>query len=391
MTRHGLLQIWTPGLTATGGIQTFSRRLVEALQSHLPQQALELCSLDDPAGTPQPIPVGWQSGHHPGGRPRFSRFALKAGLRPLQRRPDLIWSTHINLLPPALLSGVPYWGIGHGFEAWAPRHRYLRSILKRARRLQGVSRMTVAALEQHSGDRPPVDWLPNTVAAERFSPGPKSSPLLQRYGLRPDQPVLLTVNRLAAGEEHHPYDRVIEALPEVLRVFPDCRYLIAGSGGDRPRLEALIRARDLEPHVTLCGFVPDTELADHYRLCDLFLMPSENEGFGIVCLEAMACGRPVLASSRDGSCDAVCNGALGLLVDPRDTGAIARRIIRHLQGQSENPLLYAPQELQQRMLAEYGPERFRQRVGELIRLMPTPILRQAGYATPSMLQLSEVG
>ena len=95
-------------------------------------------------------------------------------------------------------------------------------------------------------------------------------------------------------------------------------YLICGDGDDRPRLEAKVRALDLDDRVCFAGYVPEEDKADHYRLADAFVMPGYGEGFGIVYLEALACGVPVVASQADASQEAVRDGLLGAIVDPRD-------------------------------------------------------------------------
>ena len=82
---------------------------------------------------------------------------------------------------------------------------------------------------------------------------------------------------------------------------------------------------------TLClrdGLISEVEKADHYRLADAYVMPGWGEGFGIVYLEAMACGMPVVASKIDGSREAVRHGALGILVDPSDQEDIKAMFLR---------------------------------------------------------------
>ena len=72
----------------------------------------------------------------------------------------------------------------------------------------------------------------------------------------------------------------------------------------------------LEENVLLTGFIKEEEVIDHYLLADAFIMPSTMEGFGIVFIEAMACGVPVIAGNIDGSPDALKNGELGTLINP---------------------------------------------------------------------------
>ena len=120
----------------------------------------------------------------------------------------------------------------------------------------------------------------------------------------------------------------------------------------------------LQDCVTLAGFIPDEELNDHYNLCDVFAMPSKGEGFGIVYLEALACGKPVLAGNCDGALDALNLGELGVLVDPDDVQTIAQYLIEILQQNHSNNLIYQPELLRQKVIEYFGFERFQQTLKE---------------------------
>jgi glycosyltransferase involved in cell wall biosynthesis len=119
--------------------------------------------------------------------------------------------------------------------------------------------------------------------------------------------------------------------------------------------------------VVLAGFVPDEELCEHYNLCDLFAMPSKAEGFGIVYLEALACGKPALAGNKDGSRDALNDGELGLLVDPDDTEEIAAESIRVLRREHSHPNLFRPGLLRQRVTELFGFETFKRTVADRLK------------------------
>ena len=126
----------------------------------------------------------------------------------------------------------------------------------------------------------------------------------------------MTVSRLASSERYKGNDRVIRALPQVLLKHPETIYVIVGDGDDRPRLEALAAEVGVTEKVRFVGQVKPEELPDHFRLADVFVMPSTGEGFGIVFLEAMATGIPVIGGNRDGSLDPLADGVLGRAVDP---------------------------------------------------------------------------
>ena len=114
--------------------------------------------------------------------------------------------------------------------------------------------------------------------------------------------------------------------------MPEAVYLVVGSGNDRPRLEHLARELGVPDIVIFAGQVAATELPEYYGLADVFAMPSTGEGFGIVFLEAAAYGLPVVGGNRDGSIDALADGAIGTPVDPIDQDALAAALVSALNG-----------------------------------------------------------
>jgi phosphatidylinositol alpha-1,6-mannosyltransferase len=181
-----------------------------------------------------------------------------------------------------------------------------------------------------------IELISNGIDLDRFRPRPSSAALRARYGLT-DKRILLTVGRLS---ERKGMDRVIEAMPIVLEQHPDVRYLIVGEGEYRTSLERLIAERQLAAHVTLAGSVSNHALLDHYAIADVFVMPhrqlpsGDTEGFGVVFLEANACGVPVVAGVSGGAPDAVQDEVNGLAVDGEDVSAIARAILRLLEDEA---------------------------------------------------------
>ncbi|MDR3532250.1 MAG: glycosyltransferase [Rhodopila sp.] len=197
-----------------------------------------------------------------------------------------------------------------------------------------VSRFTQDTLTRGFGVPPgKIELVSNGVDLARFVPRPRSEQLVARYGLQ-GRRVLLTVSRLYARKG---MDRVIESLPAVLRQCPDIVYLIVGEGSYRPTLERLVEHHELGRNVVFTGAVPGYELTEHYSLGDVFIMANrempdgETEGFGLVFLEANACGLPVIAGRAGGSVDAVTDQVNGLVVDGDSTAEIAQAIIRMFQ------------------------------------------------------------
>ncbi|OLP18780.1 glycosyltransferase [Leptolyngbya sp. 'hensonii'] len=367
--------LWFPDIFEfKGGIQVYSAFLLQALQQISPAWDYDVFLKHDTRATLQ-IPVLPGTRFHFAGRWPLPFRTLVYGLQlwgwGLLGRPHLVITTHLNFSVVAYwlnrMIGTPYWAVAHGVEAWNIRRPGLRVALRHADRILAVSNYTRDRLlqEQHL-DPDRVLLLPNTFDADRFQPGPRPPTLLQRYGLTATQPIILTVARLDASERYKGYDQILQALPRIRAQIPTVRYILAGKGNDRPRIEQMITALDLQDCVTLTGFVPDQELADHYNLCDVFAMPSQGEGFGIVYLEALACGKPTIGGNQDGAIDALAGGELGVLVDPNDVATLAQILIQVLEKTYPHPLMYQPVALRQRVIELFGFEHFQQTLAKLL-------------------------
>src|ERR1051325_2141107 len=361
------IHVWVPDYTSgTGGIQAFSRFVVRGLRDLFPDGDIAVLSKNDASYPSRADDVmdnfrasGWWTSPL-----RTIAFASRLLREAIRERPDFIIMTHVNFAPVAYYVqrtiGIPFLAVGHGIEVWKINRRSVKNALRAATCLAAVSNFTrqrMADALNISPDR--IALLPNTFDEQKFVPGPKPHFLLERYGLLPGQPVVLTISRLAAAERYKGYDQILRALPAVRQRFPDVRYVLGGRGGDRLRIESMIREWRLESNVTLAGFVPDHELCSHYNLCDLFAMPSKGEGFGIVFLEALACGKPVIAGNKDGSVDAVLGGGIGALVDPDNVQEIEAALIQLLEKKHPNEILAQPEQLRARVVEAFGYDRFR--------------------------------
>jgi glycosyltransferase involved in cell wall biosynthesis len=361
------IHLWLPNMFGfKGGIQVYSAFLLEAIQNIYPKAKYEVFLKHD-VSLPENYPCLPETKFHFTGQIplafRSAAFATKLMLSGIQKRPNLIISSHINFTVVAStlkrIFGIPYWAVAHGVDAWDITNPTLKNALDNADRILAVSGYTRDRFVKEQNFEPKkVDILPNTFDRSRFHPAPKPDYLLQKHGLKREQPVILTVARLSKAEQYKGYDQIIKALPAIRQYIPDVRYIIVGKGDDRPRIEQLIAELGMEHNVTLAGFVADEQLCDYYNLCDVFAMPSKGEGFGIVYLEALACGKPVLGGNQDGAIDALCHGELGALVNPDDTQAIAQTLIQILQGVYPHRLMYEPERLRYEVIDTYGFERF---------------------------------
>jgi phosphatidylinositol alpha-1,6-mannosyltransferase len=360
-----ILALVTDCYGARGGIARYNQDLFEALGeggAHilvLPRHG-DAAGLSLPAGIRQAPPVF--------GRLRYSLNAVRAAWR--ERPVDIVFCGHVFMAPlarlVARLANARLWAQAHGTDIWERQRGAARTSLETADMVSVVSRATRRGL---------LDWLdlapdrarvlPDTVR-DMFVPGAPSDELRARLQLDKG-PILLTVARLSASERYKGHEQIFSVLARLRARFPDLIHVVAGDGDDRARLEK--RAVELAGPgvVRFLGYVPEHELPELYRLADLYVMPSTQEGFGIVFLEAAACGLRVVGGIGGGSDDAVADQRVGVLVDPNDGAGLTEAIVRLLgQGKADQAAVEpyrrrhfaaAAQALMARLLAQ--PRRMR--------------------------------
>ncbi|MEC4984907.1 MAG: glycosyltransferase family 4 protein [Oscillatoria sp. PMC 1068.18] len=284
----------------------------------------------------------------------------------LTQRPSHVYCGHINLasLIQKLCQPlrIPYTVLTYGKEVWETLPPKKQQALAQAAAIWTISRYSQDRLCAANKINPQkVQLLPCVVDGTQFTPGEKSEQLITKYNLANAQ-VLMTVARLWSGDIYKGVDVTIRALPKILTVFPEVKYLVIGRGDDQPRLAQLAKDLGVAEKVVFAGFVASEELVAHYRIADAYIMPSQ-EGFGIVYLEAMACGKPVLSGDADGSADPLQDGRLGWRVPHRDPDAVAIAIIEILQGGSQR---CDGEWLREQALAEFGKEALQKRLHKLL-------------------------
>ena len=244
------------------------------------------------------------------------------------------WAPAYALMQAAKLAGrkLPVFVAAHGKEllhrplaklpfAQTVYDRIREYVLAYAAGFFPVSQRTAQLLEAGYIAPARITVVHNGVDPQRFQP--KDAGAL-RAQLTAGGPLLLSVARLVTRKG---IDDVLRALPEVLRRQPGAMYLVVGDGPDYPRLARL--AGELGVTRSVCFLADATaDLADYYNACDLFVMPAREEptdieGFGLVFLEAGACGKPVIGARAGGAVDAIIDRQTGLLVPPDDPAALA--------------------------------------------------------------------
>ena len=261
-------------------------------------------------------------------------------------RVNLVICGHIHLLPVAWMfarfHNLRLALIIHGIEAWTPtRHKIANKLASKVDSVIAVSRFSATRFASWAGFTADKAFiLPNCVDLDRFRPKPRDPALVNRYGLASSY-VIMTTGRLDSYDSYKGFDKVISSMPRLLARFPTLKYLIVGDGSDRARLNGLVERLGLSAHVIFTGRISEAEKAAHYNLADAYVMPSTGEGFGIVLIEAAACGVPVIGSLADGSQEALLGGRLGRLIDPKDSDALVQAVTEALevQARGRNPLI----------------------------------------------------
>ncbi|WP_423149695.1 glycosyltransferase family 4 protein [Rubrolithibacter danxiaensis] len=336
--RKNTLLLNLNAFSQTGGIEKVSRVLAKAFYEMSSSQSCKFRnlsvydSLSDLGYCPQDVYRGFS-----GRRFKFILNAVKEG-----RKADRLVLTHINLALVALIvklvnPRIKIFLFAHGIEVWRGLSIWKKFLLKKATRIFAVSDYTsgrVLAVYPHLKTKLRV--LNNCIDPLFNPPCEFKKPvrLLEKYKIN-DEKVILTLCRLSYLEQYKGYEKVIKALAGLKN--PEFKYLLMGSYDEKEkaRIHMLIEQYELEGKVVLTGFISDTELIDHYVLGDLFIMPSKEEGFGLVFIEAAACGLPLIAGNQDGSTDALLNGNLGILVNPASSAEIKAAIL-HSVYKSEN-------------------------------------------------------
>ncbi|MBD2209612.1 glycosyltransferase family 4 protein [Nostoc linckia FACHB-104] len=352
-----------------GGIQSYVKDIFRAYQRLIPGYKAEVFVLRDSPNVSNP----WESKNlkfygFKSNSPHIGRLKMVAALLKclLLKRPQHVFCGHILLarLIQTICQplGIPYTVLTYGKEVWEPLNTKQRHALTSASGIWTISRYSRdRSCAANFIDPNLVKILPCAIDGNKFTPGEKQPELIAKYGLN-DTRVLMTVARLWSGDIYKGVDVTIRALPQVLEVFPEVKYLVIGRGDDQPRLAQLAQDLGVSDRVIFAGFVPTEELISHYRLAEAYIMPSQ-EGFGIVYLEAMACGIPVLSGDDDGSADPLQDGQLGWRVPHRDPNAVAAACIEILTGHDQR---CDGDWLRQQAIALFGMDALQKRLQELI-------------------------
>ena len=252
------------------------------------------------------------------------------------RKSEIVILSHINLLLVAWLikkvnPSTKIILMAHGIEVWKPLTKRQRIMLDACDKIASVSSFTKDKIANlHHIDACKNFVLNNCIDPFLIKPNEKKRDeiLVKRYGIKKEDTVLLTLTRLSIKDRYKGYDFVLDALKNIVKKYPTLKYLLAGTYEEKEKIniENKIANFNLVNNVIITGFIAEEELSSLFSIADVYIMPSVKEGFGIVFIEAMYYGVPVIAANIDGSTDALLQGKLGLLIPPENPTKIQEGI-----------------------------------------------------------------
>ncbi|HEY9003097.1 MAG TPA: glycosyltransferase family 4 protein [Mucilaginibacter sp.] len=349
--------------STTGGIQKMTRTLAHALFhiSKTENWDFKLFSLYDTRYDlmSQYLPSANYTG--------FNNSRIGLGLTSIKEasRADIVILNHINFSLIGIVIKLfnpkcRVWLIAHGIEVWRPLGTIKRTFLKRGcDKIICVSNFTKQQMiARHQCD--PAECVVLNNAVDPFIKLPdtfdKPEYLLNRYDLSSSNQVIFTLTRLASSEQYKGHEQVIKAVSSLKQEFPEIKYVLSGKydSVEEIRIRSLIDKYGVNEQVILTGFLNENELTDHFLLADLFVLPSKKEGFGIVFVEALVCGLPVICGNADGSTDAIKDGKLGTAINVDDLAELQNTITRYLN----TPLTLDKRKNLQKECLQYFDEKY---------------------------------
>ena len=327
-----------PELESAGGIQRAGRHLAAVVTEFAAGRGMEcrLLSLND---TPElhRMSVAGREFVFTGSeraKGRFTATAMRTARRRTKSKTDsrtLVVAAHPYLAPvvqamrlaaPRMKSIV----VAHGIEVWEPLSTLRRRALRRSNLILTPTQDTadhLATQQQVPRDR--IRVLPWALDPDfdALTAASSQSALPANF---PEGRVILTVGRWQANERYKGMDTLISALPRLLHEWTDLQLVAVGEGDDRAWLEQLAEGCGVRRHVHFFSGLSYSELAACYSACEIFALPSRGEGFGLVYLEAMARGKPVIGGAHGGAPEVIDDERTGYLVHHGDAPQLATSI-----------------------------------------------------------------
>lgn len=198
-----------------------------------------------------------------------------------------------------------------------------KKMYKNSDKVVVVSEDTKQVLIKNYGVFPSkIEVIPNGVDFKKFK---------KNKGIKKFKNSLLFVGRL---DKRKGIDFLVKTIPFIKKEIPDIKLFVIGDGKIRKKLEKFVRNNDIESNIKFLGFIPDLYLPKWYSICQLTIVPSIFEGFGLTVIESLACGTPVIATNVDGIRDIIKNNKNGILVKYNNKKELTAQVVRLLNNSS---------------------------------------------------------
>jgi len=306
-------------LFAPGGIQRVGRQVIDALDGCAPLAVGSLRDAAVPSGFR--MPAGSDVRLAAGSRVKLGAWALGCARRRCAGTQVLLMHVHLAPLAlPLIARGAHVAVFLYGVEVWRPLTTIERFVLGRASRLVAISEYTAQRFREANPwiGRRTIDVCPLGVP-DVAPPGPRDD-------IAADGDFALIVSRISREDRYKGHERLIRAWTGVRHRVPGARLVMVGDGDDRARLAALTVELGVDRAVHFTGVVSDRALAAWYGNCAFFVMPSPDEGFGLVFLEAMRAGKACIGAPG-AAAEVIVDGVTGTIVAP-EAPALVDAIVR---------------------------------------------------------------
>jgi glycosyltransferase involved in cell wall biosynthesis len=359
-----ILFLYLKAFSSVGGIEKYNRVFIKSLCELFQEESsdLEILSLYDK----NPDPRYYLRSKLSHCNSSKSKFLVQSLIKAFKS--DVIILSHINLsivgmIVKKFLTNKKVFILTYGIDAWNNQSWINKFALESADKIFTISNYTKSRIVRSFNiSEEKISILPCALdpyfIEYEASIKPEDAPNI--INKIKDNKIILTVARLNISEKFKGHDNVISALPKVIKVIPNLKYVIVGKGdaSELTRIRKLISDLNLDNHVVIAGYIRDDELPYFYLNSDVFVMTSKKEGFGIVYLESLYCGTPVIAGNKDGSFDALQGGRLGFLIDPDDIDEIADTILNVLNKKVDQKLI-SPAYLKKEVYSNFNYDIFR--------------------------------
>lgn len=295
----------------------------------------------------------------------FSSHALKQGVCS-----DIIILSHVNLilfgsLIKLIVPSKKVVLFVHGIEVWGALPYWKKILINKFNTIICVSNYTKNIMvEKHKIKEAKCHVLNNCIDPFlQYVPITKNETELKaKFNLQPTDFILLTVSRLSTHDRDKGIDKVLLALKQLIKQYPNLKYLVIGKYqlSEKKWLDDIISEYGLQKNVSIVGYVTDDELINYMNLSDIYIMPSKKEGFGIIFIEALFFEKPVIAGNVDGSVDALANGEFGVLVNPDSN----EEIVNAIKSIMLNKEKYIPNHV--RVLEKFGYKSYKKSLQALL-------------------------